>query len=212
MSGSYFKEFWRLRQGKIEEDFRDEIIKGMIDLHLHPDLGFYHCQLIIGVVKWYFDMQGFLRIVGFMQQIESMGGLRLPLDCLDDFWELMDEILNALLFMLIGLEMLVMPFTPALLIAGLAAIMITLFARWASVGGAVLLMRTFRPFSPGAVKILTWGGLRGGISVALALSIPAVPERSTIVTITYIIVVFSIITQGMTLGRLVKQIYPDVEN
>lgn len=131
---------------------------------------------------------------------------------LDDFWELMDEILNALLFMLIGLEMLVMPFTPALLIAGLAAIMITLFARWASVGGAVLLMRTFRPFSPGAVKILTWGGLRGGISVALALSIPAVPERSTIVTITYIIVVFSIITQGMTLGRLVKQIYPDVEN
>jgi len=131
---------------------------------------------------------------------------------LDDFWELMDEILNALLFMLIGLEMLVMPFTPALLIAGLAAIMITLFARWASVGGAVFLMRTFRPFSPGAIKILTWGGLRGGISVALALSIPAVPERSTIVTITYIIVVFSIITQGMTLGRLVKQIYPHVED
>jgi len=127
---------------------------------------------------------------------------------LDDFWELMDEILNALLFMLIGLEMLIMPFTPALLIAGLAAIVITLFARWSSVGGAVLLMRTFRSFSPGAIKILTWGGLRGGISVALALSIPAVAERSIIVTITYIVVVFSIIMQGMTLGRLVKKIYP----
>ncbi len=127
---------------------------------------------------------------------------------LDDFWELMDEILNALLFMLIGLEMLVMPFTPVLLIAGLVAIVITLFARWASVGGAILFMRTFRPFSPGTIKTLTWGGLRGGISVALALSIPTVPERGTIVTITYIIVVFSIIVQGMTLGRLVKQIYP----
>jgi monovalent cation:H+ antiporter, CPA1 family len=128
---------------------------------------------------------------------------------LDDFWELIDEILNALLFMLIGLEMLVMPFTHALLVAGLLAIAITLFARWVSVGGAVLLMRPFRSFSPGTVGIMTWGGLRGGISVALALSIPFVPERATIITITYMIVVFSIVMQGMTLGRLVGRIYPD---
>jgi CPA1 family monovalent cation:H+ antiporter len=127
---------------------------------------------------------------------------------LDNFWELIDEILNALLFMLIGLEVLVMPFTRALLIAGLLAIAITLFARWASVGGAVLLMRPFRPFSPGMVGIMTWGGLRGGISVALALSIPAAPERMTIITVTYIIVVFSIVVQGMTLGRIVDRIYP----
>ena len=113
---------------------------------------------------------------------------------LDDFWELMDEILNALLFMLIGIEVLIMPFTRALFIAGLLAIVITLFARWASVGGAVLLMRPFRTFSPGVVRILTWGGLRGGISVALALSIPPVPERTTVITITYIIVVFSIVS------------------
>lgn len=128
---------------------------------------------------------------------------------LDDFWELMDEILNALLFMLIGLEVLIMPFTRELFIAGLLAIVITLFARWSSVGGAVLAMKIFRPFSPGAIKILTWGGLRGGISVALALSIPVVPERTTIITITYIIVVFSIVIQGMTLGKLVDRIYPD---
>ncbi len=127
---------------------------------------------------------------------------------LDEFWELMDEILNALLFMLIGLEVLVMPFTNALFIAGLLAIVITLFARWTSVGGAVLVMKMFRTFSPGAVRILTWGGLRGGISVALALSIPPVPERPTIITITYIIVVFSIVVQGMTLGKLVDRIYP----
>lgn len=124
---------------------------------------------------------------------------------LDDFWELMDEILNALLFMLIGLEVLIMPFTWSLFITGLLAIGITLFARWASVGGAVFLMRPFRSFSPGVVRILTWGGLRGGISVALALSIPAVPERATIITITYIIVVFSIVIQGMTLGRLAQK-------
>jgi CPA1 family monovalent cation:H+ antiporter len=130
---------------------------------------------------------------------------------LDDFWELMDEILNALLFMLIGLEVLVMPFTTALLVAGLLAIAITLFARWASVGGAVLIMRPFRSFSRGAVSILTWGGLRGGISVALALSLPPVPERATIVTITYMIVVFSIIAQGMTLGRLVARTFPHAQ-
>ncbi len=125
---------------------------------------------------------------------------------LDDFWELVDEILNATLFMMIGLEVLIMPFTPSLFFAGMAAILITLFARWVSAGGAVLFMSMFRTFSPGAVKILTWGGLRGGISVALALSIPAVPARSTIITITYIIVVFSIIVQGMTLGRLARKV------
>ena len=127
---------------------------------------------------------------------------------LDDFWELMDEILNALLFMMIGLEVLVIPFTRGLIFAGIIAIVITLFARWASVGGTVLIMQRFRSFSPGAVTILTWGGLRGGISVALALSIPAVSERTFIITITYIIVVFSIILQGMTLGRLVNRFYP----
>lgn len=130
-------------------------------------------------------------------------------DRLDDFWELVDEILNTLLFMLIGLEVLIMPFTRSLLFAGLLAIFITLFARWASVGGAVFIMRIFRSFSSGAIRILTWGGLRGGISVALALSIPIVPERATIITITYIVVVFSIVVQGMTLGKLVDRIYPD---
>ncbi len=103
-----------------------------------------------------------------------------------------------------------MPFTSELFMAGLLAIAITLFARWSSAGGAVLIMKTFRKFSPGAIRILTWGGLRGGISVALALSIPPVPERPTIITITYIIVVFSIVVQGMTLGKLVDRIYPDM--
>ncbi|WP_321494814.1 sodium:proton antiporter [uncultured Desulfobacter sp.] len=121
---------------------------------------------------------------------------------LDDFWELIDEILNAILFMLIGLEILIIPFSLELVISGLFSIVIALFARWACVGGAVLVMRPFRPFSPGVVTMMTWGGLRGGISVALALSLPYVPERTTIITITYIIVIFSIVVQGMTLQKL----------
>ncbi|MGW8192868.1 MAG: cation:proton antiporter [Desulforhopalus sp.] len=123
---------------------------------------------------------------------------------LDDFWELIDEILNALLFMLIGLEVLIIPFTFELLLTGVFAIVITLFARWICVGGTVAVMRPFRPFSRGVVKIMTWGGLRGGISVALALSLPGVPERPIIISITYIVVIFAIVVQGMTLGKLAE--------
>jgi len=130
---------------------------------------------------------------------------------LDNFWELVDEILNALLFMLIGLEVLAIPFTPELLVAGVLAIVISLFARLASVWGVTLSMRPFRSFSRGAVRILTWGGLRGGISVALALSLPSGPERAVIISMTYIVVVFSIVIQGMTLGRLAGHIYPGIQ-
>lgn len=129
---------------------------------------------------------------------------------LDAFWELVDEILNALLFMLIGFEVQIVPFTPAYLAAGLLAIGITLLARWASVEGAIRLMHPFGSLSRGSVSILTWGGLRGGISVALALSLPNGPERNVIIVITYIIVVFSILVQGLSLRRLVERIYPDI--
>jgi CPA1 family monovalent cation:H+ antiporter len=130
---------------------------------------------------------------------------------LDPFWELIDEILNAVLFMLIGLEVQVMEFAPVYLAAGLAAIGIALLARWASVAASVNIMRVFRSFSPGSVVMLTWGGLRGGISVALALSLPTWPERDTILAITYSVVVFSILVQGLTLGKLARRIYPDSE-
>lgn len=122
---------------------------------------------------------------------------------LDSFWELMDEILNAVLFLLIGLEVLVLATKGSYLIAGLAMIPVVLLARFISVSLPVTFMRRIRDFSPNAVKIMTWGGLRGGISVALALSIPSGPEREALLTVTYIIVVFSILVQGLTISRLV---------
>jgi CPA1 family monovalent cation:H+ antiporter len=122
---------------------------------------------------------------------------------LDSFWELMDEILNAVLFLLIGLEVLVLTIKGSYLIAGLSMIPVVLLARFISVGLPVTSMRLLRDFSPNAVKIMTGGGLRGGISVALALSIPSGPARETLLTVTYVIVVFSILAQGMTIGRLV---------
>lgn len=123
---------------------------------------------------------------------------------LDTFWELVDEILNAVLFVLIGLEVLVLDFADRYVLAGLAAIPLVLFARFFAVGSTITAMKAVREFSPGVVSLLTWGGLRGGISVALALSLPSGTEREVIVAITYVVVVFSILVQGLTIGRLVQ--------
>jgi monovalent cation:H+ antiporter, CPA1 family len=122
---------------------------------------------------------------------------------LDMFWELLDEILNAVLFVLIGLEVLVITFTRQLLVAGLLAIPSVVLARWVSVGMPITIMRLWRQFSSGSVRIMTWGGLRGGISVALALSLPLGPQRDLVLVMTYIIVVFSIIFQGLTIRKVV---------
>ena len=123
---------------------------------------------------------------------------------LDTFWELIDEILNAVLFVLIGLEVLVLPFTQNVLLASLAMIPLVLAVRFISVGLPITLLRLRREFTSGAVTILTWGGLRGGVSVALALSLPPSNAREIILAITYSIVVFSIVVQGLTIGKLVK--------
>lgn len=125
-------------------------------------------------------------------------------DRLDVFWELVDGILNAVLFVLIGLEVLVLTFTQQYLLASLLMIPLVLLARFIAIGIPVTLLRPFRVFSPGAVRIMTWGGLRGGISVALALSLPLGPQRDVILAITYVIVIFSIVVQGLTIGRLIK--------
>ncbi len=123
---------------------------------------------------------------------------------LDTFWELIDELLNAVLFVLIGLEVLVLRFQDEYLFAGLLAIPLVLFARFVSVSLPVQFFRLFEDLTNRATVILTWGGLRGGISVAMALSLPASTYRDAIVAMTYIVVVFSILIQGLTIERLIR--------
>lgn len=127
---------------------------------------------------------------------------------LDTFWELIDENLNAVLFVLIGLEVLSLTLTGKYLLVGLAAIPIVLLARLVSVVAPLAVFGRRGRFGPATRRVLTWGGLRGGISVALALSIPAhtheqpVPEREVLVALTYVVVVFFILIQGLTVGPL----------
>jgi CPA1 family monovalent cation:H+ antiporter len=125
-------------------------------------------------------------------------------DHLDTFWELIDEILNAVLFLLIGLEVLILVYHTEYFLAALAIIPVVLLSRFISVGVPIKLMKNVRDFSPGVTRLMTWGGLRGGISVALALSLPQGMEREVILAVTYAVVIFSILVQGLTLGSLVK--------
>jgi len=124
---------------------------------------------------------------------------------LDTFWELVDEILNAVLFVLIGLEVLVLTFSSDYLLAAILLIPVVLIARFICVGVPVSLLKLRREFSPNAIKVMTWGGLRGGISVALALSLPPGTQRDIILAITYVIVIFSISVQGLTIGKLIQK-------
>ncbi len=130
---------------------------------------------------------------------------------LDMFWKLLDEMLNAILFVLIGLEVLVLTFTHQYLLAGAVVIPCILLSRLLAIGAPLTLLRLVRSFTPGAVWLMTWGGLRGGISVALALSLAPGPDRDIIVAMTYIVVVFSIVVQGLTMGPLVKRLAPRAE-
>jgi len=125
-------------------------------------------------------------------------------DYLGKFWELTDEILNAVLFLLIGLEMLIVKFDNMILLTGCICILIVLLSRWIAVAIPIGILRKFIPFEKNAVTMLTWGGLRGGISVALALSLPEQMHRNELVSITYIVVIFSIVVQGLTVGKVAK--------
>jgi CPA1 family monovalent cation:H+ antiporter len=132
-------------------------------------------------------------------------------DHVEKFWSLTDEILNAVLFLLIGLEVFAIRFRSTYLISGLLIIPIVLAARFISVSIPIGLLRFKEEFSKGVIRILTWSGLRGGISVALVLSLPPFEGRDLLLACTYIVVLFSIIVQGLTLKPLVKRIQSGIE-
>ncbi len=126
------------------------------------------------------------------------------------FWMLTDEILNSLLFLLIGFEVIAISAKPTFIFAALIAIPIVLGARLISVGVPITCLRVWRTFIKGAIPVLTWGGLRGGISVALALSLPAVAAKDLILTVCYAVVIFSIVVQGLTMQHVVRRFVPQV--
>ncbi len=122
------------------------------------------------------------------------------------FWKLIDEILNAVLFLMIGFEVFAVAFTDDAIIAGIGAIGLSLFGRLVAVAVPVLVLKPFREFSKGVIPIMTWGGLKGGISVALALSLPDSEYKPLILAATYILVMFSIIIQGLTVAPLATRV------
>jgi len=127
-------------------------------------------------------------------------------DYIHKFWEMVDEIFNAILFVLIGLELLVIPFELSFLYVGLVVIIIVILSRYISLAIPSYIFKLQYEFPRKTFLIMTWGGLRGGISIALALSLAANMERNLIVSVTYIVVLFSIIVQGLTLGKFVKRL------
>ena len=123
-------------------------------------------------------------------------------DYLIKFWELIDEIMNAVLFLFIGFELLLIKDLNEYLVAGGICIMIVLLARWVAIFVPTKFMSLRYRFSPQTVKVLVWGGIRGGVSIALALSIPQNEYNKIIISITYCVVVFSIVVQGLTIGKV----------
>jgi CPA1 family monovalent cation:H+ antiporter len=126
----------------------------------------------------------------------------------DLFWELLDEILNAVLFVLLGLEFVVVDFPPPVAWAAAATVLVTLVARLLAVGLPVRQLRRWFGLPDGAWIVLTWGGLRGGISVALAFSLPVGPTRDVILSLTYAVVVFSILVQGLSIAQVIRNVLP----
>lgn len=124
------------------------------------------------------------------------------------FWDLLDEILNAILFVLIGLEFMILKFDVSTSIAAVAAIVITIIARWISVFIPMSFMNKFKRLNPELLMIMTWGGLRGGISIALALGVGG-QYHDLLVSITYGVVLFSIVVQGLTIGPLIAKFAPE---
>ena len=124
----------------------------------------------------------------------------------DAFWKLIDEILNAVLFLMIGFEVFAIAFSGDVFLTAMFAIILALFARFVAVAVPIAMLRPFRSFDKGVTRIMTWGGLKGGISVALALSLPDGEWKPLILTCTYVVVIFSIIVQGLTVARLANRV------
>jgi CPA1 family monovalent cation:H+ antiporter len=183
----------------------------------------YRIEVLISlaVVMGTYSLAGKLHLSGPIAVVCTglLIGERGPIDAMSGrteqylfgFWTLVDEILNILLFLLIGLEVLVLRPDQGLTIVALVAIPMVLVARLVSVAAPIAALSLRIRFLKGTIAILTWGGVRGGISIALVLSMPEFPQKPMILAATYAIVIFSIVVQGLSLSRLVRRLVPTKE-
>lgn len=139
-------------------------------------------------------------------QARQRGMSDLTREHVDTFWQLLDEIMNDVLFLLIGLEMIIISFSKQTILVGLGAIVAVLAGRFISVGLPIAMIRLRKQVDRGTIRMMTWGGLRGGLSIALALSLPEGEAKSIILTLTYMVVLFSIMVQGTTFKKLYNYI------
>ena len=139
----------------------------------------------------------------------NMDGTERSHQLLEKFWQLIDEMLNTILFVMIGLQMVNMSYLDNYWLTGVISILLILIARWLSILLPIIFLRHSLKVKYGSINILTWAGLRGGISIALALSLPFTPYKHIILSGSYFIVIFSIIVQGLTLNRVINASYKD---
>ncbi|WP_366183891.1 sodium:proton antiporter [Flavobacterium ovatum] len=193
-------------------------IVGWVGYKLIASIDSYNVEVLItlAIVMGGYSLAHFTHVSGPLAMViaglitgnhgKTLGMSDITAEYVDKFWELVDEILNALLFVLIGLELLVINTDSTIILVGIILIFIVLLTRYVSVLIPSLFIRLKEEISQKTIMILTWGGLRGGISIALALSIPTELGKDIWVTITYVIVCFSILVQGMTIGKFVNSL------
>jgi Na+:H+ antiporter len=193
------------------------LVSGYLAYLLMRSIDDYKVEVLISIalvmgsysLAWIWHLSGPLAVViaGLLigNQGRTLAMSELTVDYLEKFWEMIDEILNAVLFLLIGLEVLAIAFNLTSFLTGLAVVGIVLLARLISVSVPISVLRLRKEFTPGAVRILTWAGLRGGISVALVLSLPPIPEKPLLITWTYVVVLFSILVQGLTIRKVLQR-------
>ncbi|MGO4822291.1 MULTISPECIES: cation:proton antiporter [unclassified Flavobacterium] len=193
------------------------IIIGYIGYKLIASIDNYQVEVLItlAIVMGGYTLAHYTHVSGPLAMVAAglitgnqgkrLGMSDVTAEYIDKFWELIDEILNAVLFVLIGLELLIIQTNKKILIAAVILLFITLVTRYISVYIPSIAVRLKEKITQKTILILTWGGLRGGISIALALSIAPEYNKDIWVTITYVIVCFSILVQGMTIGKFAKK-------
>jgi CPA1 family monovalent cation:H+ antiporter len=192
------------------------LLAGYITLYLVKKINHYQTEVLIsiavvmlcGTISQLIHVSGPLAVIIVGLLLGSKINLsETSRDYYFKFWELIDDFLNTILFVLIGLQVVLFPFMKGYFAVGIIAIVVLLICRYISLAIPVLFLKDKKLYNGKILLIMTWGGLRGGLAIALILSLPNVAYKELMVSVTYLIVLFSIIVQGLTTGKLVKKLY-----